>query len=252
MPKLSTDLGTLRTLHPREAIYKTAPLASVNAETFIDCDGASVVTLDLRGTFSLTIAVEGTADGTNWTLIPVRPLNVASVAYVASVAGAVAGVWVGSCAAYRQVRARVTAYTSGSATTTIVADNAVLDPMLQGRVATAFQTATAAAGSAVTLTLAAPTAGLRHYITNIDIEHSASALLVAAAVPVIVTTTNIPTSATFGFRHDAAVAGTMTYNKTSFGFPGLAVSAQNTATTIVCPGTASVIWAVKAAFYVAP
>lgn len=250
MAKLSTDLRSA-TLHPREAIFSTANLGSLNAETIIVSDSCATVTLDLRGTFNLTVEVAGTVDGTNWTLIPMRPINVASVAYVAAVTGSAAGTWVGQCAGYRQVRARVTAYTSGSATTTIAANSATYDNLLFGPVASGIGTNTGAAGAAVTLTLAAPGAGLRHYLTYISINRIATALLTAAAAPVVVTTTNLPGTLAFSFPADAAAQGTLFPLREDFAFP-IASSAQNTATTIVCPATTSVIWRVTAGFYVAP
>lgn len=250
MAKLSTDLRSA-VLHPRETIHATGNLGALNAETIIFADGCATVTLDLRGTFNLTVEVSGTVDGTNWTLIPMRPINQASVAYVAAVAGTAAGAWVGACAGYRQVRARVTAYTSGSATTVIAANNAQYDNLMFGPLTTGIGTTVGAAGAAVTLTLASPGAGLRHYITYLAINRFASALLTAGAAPVTVTTTNLPGSLAFSFAADAAAAGTLDRWREDFAFP-LATSAQNTATTIVCPATTNVSWRVTAGFYVAP
>lgn len=250
MAKLSTDLRTA-TLHPREAIFSTATLGSLNAETIIVSDSCSTVTLDLRGTFNMTVEVAGTIDGTNWTLIPMRPINVASVVYVAAVTGSTAGSWVGRCAGYRQVRARATAYTSGSATTTIAANSAAYDNLLFGPVTSSISTAVGAAAAAVTLTIPSPGAGLRNYLTYLSINKFSTALLVAAAAPVTVTTTNLPGSLAFSFPADAALAGTMDRWGEDFAFP-IASSAQGTATTIVCPATTSVIWRVTAGFYAAP
>lgn len=250
MAKLATDLRSA-TLHPREAIFSTATLGSLNAETIIVSDGCATVTLDLRGTFSMTIEVAGTVDGTNWTLIPMRPINVAAVAYVAAVTGTTAGTWVGQCAGYRSVRARVTAYTSGSATTTLAANTALYDPTIFGPVTNSIGTAVGASGAAVTLTLAAPGAGLRHYLTYLAINRFAAAVLTAAAAPVTVTTTNLPGTLAFSFPADAAALGTIDRWREDFAFP-VASSAQNTATTIVCPVTTGVIWRVTAGFYVAP
>lgn len=250
MAKLSTDLRSA-TLHPREAIFSTANLGSLNAETIIFADGCSTVTLDLRGTFNLTIEVAGTVDGTNWTLIPMRPINQASVLYVAAVTGSAAGTWVGMCAGFRQVRARVTAYTSGSATTTLAANTAPYDPMIYGPNTNSIGTTVGTAGAATTLTLTAPGAGLRHYLTYLSINRFATALLTAGTAPVAVTTTNLPGSLAFSFPAEAAAQGTLDRWREDFAFP-IASSAQNTNTTIVCPATTSVIWRVTAGFYVAP
>ena len=250
MAKLSTDLRSA-TLHPREAIFSTANLGSLNAETLIVADGCATVTLDLRGTFSLTIEVAGTVDGANWTLIPMRPVNQASVLYVAAVVGTAAGTWVGQCAGFRQVRARVTAYTSGSATTTLAANTAPYDNLMFGPVTNSIGTILGTAAAATTLTLAAPGLGLRHYLTYLSINRFATALLTAGTAPVNVTTTNLPGTLAFSFPAEAAAQGTLDRWREDFAFP-IASVAQNTATTIVCPATPSVIWRITAGFYVAP
>lgn len=238
-------------LHPREALFISGTLGSLNAEVLADCDGCATVTLDLRGTFSMTVEVSGTVDGVNWIPVPLRPLNVASVLFVAAVTGTAAGTWVGQCAGFRRVRARCTAYTSGSATTFLAANNAPYDNLMYGPKTANAGTTVGAAAAAVTLTLAAPGAGLRHYLTYLSINRFASALLTAGAAPVTVTTTNLPGSLAFSFAADAAAAGTLDRWREDFAFP-FAASAQNTATTIVCPATTGVIWRVTAGFYVAP
>lgn len=255
MAKISRDLitpvGGTTLLHPRETIIGTGTIGALNAEVIIPVDGCASVALDIRGTFSMTLEVAGTVDGTNYTLLPVRPINVASVAYVAAVTGSTAGTWVGKCAPFRSIRVRCTAYTSGSATTVLTADTAPLDDSLQGLIAPLLVTNTGAAAATVTLTLPAPGAGLRQYIDYIEIERNASALLTAGATPVLVTTTNLPGSLVIGIPAEAAAAGSQYVRSREFAKP-LAASAQNTAVTIVCPVTTAVIWRVTAGYYVAP
>lgn len=251
MAKISKDLS-VGTLHPRENLYVTGNLAALAAEVITDCDGCASFTLDMRGTAVLTVTVEGTVDGVNWTLIPVRALNLASVIYLAAVVyPAGGGVWTGVCAGFRRIRARCSAYTSGSVATVLVASTAVLDQTLQGQITQSITTVTAAAGAVATLTLASPGAGLRHYITYVSINRFAAALMTAAATPVLVTTTNIPGTLVFSFPADAAAQGTMFPLREDFAYPVAAV-AQNTATTIVGPATPNVIWRITAGFYVAP
>ena len=255
MAKISRDLATptggTTLLHPRETLIGTGTIGALNGEVVMPCDGCASVSLDIRGTFSMTLEVAGTVDGTNYTLIPVRPINVASVAYVAAVTGTTAGTWVGKCAQYRSIRVRCTAYTSGSATTVLVASTAPVDDTLQGMVTTTIGTAVGASGAAVTLTLASPGAGLRHYLTYLSINRFAAAVLTAAAAPVTVTTTNLPGSLAFSFPAEAAALGTIDRWREDFAYP-IASSAQATATTIVCPLTTGVIWRVTAGYYVAP
>jgi hypothetical protein len=244
-------LGSLALLHPREAQFVQGALGSVNAEVICDCDGSATVSLDLRGgAFNLTCEVAGSVDGVNWTPIPVKPVNTAAKLYVAAVTGAVPGVWMGSCAGYRKVRARCTAYTSGAATTTLVANTVILDQSLDGLVATPI-TVTAAVGLIATLSIPAPGAGLRNYLTYIAINRIAGLALTAAAVPVVVTTANLPNAMAFSLPADAAAQGTLFPLREDFAYP-LISSAQNVATTIVGPATTGVIWRISAAYYVAP
>lgn len=248
MAKLSLD-RRVGVLHPREALTVSGNLGALNAEIIVDCDGSASVTLDLNGTFNLTIEVSGTVDGVNWRLIPMKPINQAAKQY-AVVAGA-AGAWIGACSGFRQVRARVTAYTSGAASAVLAASLPLPDQSLDGMITPLVVTAVGAAAAAVTLTLPAPAAGLRHYLTYLSIDRFAAAALTAAAAPVTVTTTNLPGSLAFSFAADAALQGTLDRWRESFSYP-LAASAQATATTIVCPTTTGVSWRATAGYYLAP
>ena len=250
MAKLSRDKDAT-TLHPRENLVIAGALGSLNAEIITKADGCTTVSLDLRGVFSQTVEVSGTVDGVNWLPIPMRPVNVAATRFVAVIAGAVAGAWVGDCSPYLTVRARVTAYTSGASTATLMATNAVLGPAFQPWTTTDVQTITAAAGVAATLTISSPGAGLRHYLTYLRIVRFAAAVLTPAATPVLVTTTNIPGTPSFSFPADAAAQGTVFTFQEDFGQP-IAATAQAAATTIVCPATTNVIWRITAGYYVAP
>lgn len=250
MTKISRDLaggsGVGTPLHPRESIFTTGNLAANLAEVSIPCDGCSIVSLDLRGTFVGTVAVQGTVDGTNWELIPIRPRNTGKFLLAVTTAG----LWQASCAGYQKVRALMTPHTSGSATAVLLASNALFDDFAsRGGITTDLGTVTAAAGVAATLTLAAPGVGLRHYLTYIRITRFAAALLTAAATPVLVTTTNIPGALVFSMPADAAAQGTVFVYQEDFAYP-IAASAQNTATTIVAPLTANVIWRISAGFFV--
>jgi len=250
MAKLSRDL-TADTMHPRENLFVAGNLAALNAELVLNCDGASTFTFDIRGTFSGTLEVQGTVDGTNWITIPFRPVNTASIAYIVALTGTTPGAWTGKCAGFRKLRLRESAHTSGSFSAVLMVSNGLLDDSLQGMVTPVLGTATGAAAAAVTLSLAAPGAGLRHYLTYLSIDKFATALLSAAAAPVIVTTTNLPGSLALSFPADAAAQGSIDRWREDFAYP-IAASAQNTATTIVCPATTAVIWRVSAGYYVAP
>ena len=105
----------------------------------------------------------------------------------------------------------------------------------------------AGAGSAATATLPA-VVGLRHYIDGIQVTRSATAALTAAATPVSVTTTNIPGTPAFTFGQDTAGIGIDKTVEFDFGATGIAASAANTATTVVCPAYAGVIWRINVSY----
>ncbi len=253
MAKISRDLATppggVLLLHPRENLFATGNLAAVNSEIIAPCDGSGTVMLEVRGTSSMTLEVQGTVNGVDYELIPMRPKR--GGIYAITVSGAAPGLYVGDCSGYRSVRVRVTAYTSGACSATLSASMQVLNDSLQGAVTPGIGTTTGAAGAAVTLTLAAPGVGLRHYLTYLSMARCATALLTAAAVPVVCTTTNLPGALAFSRSADALAQGVCDAWREDFAY-ALASSAQNTATTIVCPATPNVIWRVTAGFYVAP
>ena len=246
MPKLSTDFR-VGVLNPRENLFRTSSLSSVSADTAIFADGTSTFMFRLSGTFVATVQVEASIDGTNYDVLPMRQLNAASKGYVLSATAA--GTFAGVNPGYTQIRVRCTAFTSGSAVFTLTASNTIQDQSLEADIAGLTVPATGTAGAAVTCTLPA-VSGLRHYITNIRVERIASALLIAAATPVIVTTTNLPGARAYSFPADAAPIGNLFEKVDNFGY-ALASSAQNTATTIVCPATTSTIWRVQVDYYLA-
>jgi hypothetical protein len=143
----------------------------------------------------------------------------------------------------------MTAFTSGAATTVLLATNAIIEDFYRS-VTPTITTAVGATAAAVTLTLAAPGVGLRHYINKLRIERFATALLTAAAVPVTVTTTNLA-GLIIGFPAEAAPQGTLLSETEDFSHP-LAAAAQNTATTFVAPATTGVIWRITAFTFLAP
>ena len=116
--------------------------------------------IDIRGTFVGTAVFEGTVDGTNY--IAMVAYNLTTGAYVASVTAA-ANVAL-SCAGFRRIRVRCSAFTSGAIVVGIRATIADLSTIIEHIPATSGITATAAAGAALTLTIPAAGAGLYHYI----------------------------------------------------------------------------------------
>ena len=143
----------------------------------------------------------------------------------------------------KKLRIRVSAYTSGNCTIYAVADtNKSFNPVSADQdPATLGVTVTAAVGVAATLTLPA-VAGLRHYIDSLHIVRSATAALTASATPVVVTSTNLPGAIAFTFGQDAGGIGVDKEQRLDCGPEGFAASVLGTATTIVMPAYAGVIW----------
>jgi hypothetical protein len=251
MAKISRDLN-MGTLHPRETIYASGTLGAANAEIVQACDGATTLSLDLRGTFNLSLEVAGSVDGVNWTPIPLRQLNVATLTYQALLSGPAPGVYVGKCATFRLIRARVPSWSSGAVTAVLAAHLGQLDDSLAGQISPLIVTATGVVGAAVTLTIPAAGQALRPYLTWLRIDRFAGAALTAGATPVLITTTNLPGTLTITAPADGAAQGTnaIVIDQT-FGFP-IASLTQNAATTIVCPATLGVLWRATAGYYLAP
>lgn len=103
-------------------------------------------------------------------------------------------------------------------------------------------TATGIAGAAVTLTLPA-VIGKFHNISHLSITAYSTAARVGGATPVIVTTTNLLNIPAFTFASAGAV-GTTDIKTVEPTLP-IKSSVSNTATTVVCPATVSIIWRVQ-------
>lgn len=227
-----------------DARAATQNLSLLNAEAIADLNGHCVATFDIRGTFVATIAFEATIDGTNFFAVPV--INQATQAMTTVVTAA--GAFFCGVTGFRRIRARVSAYTSGTAVVAIRASQADYAITTLPYPATLSVTATGAAAAGVTLTIPAGGVGLFHYITRIIVQRFATAALTAGAAPVLVTTTNMPGTRVFSFPADAALQGTI-YSEVIEPSQPLKSTAANTATTIVCPATTSVIWRVTADYY---
>ena len=255
MSKLTRDLAGSAAantpLHPRENNFRAnSILASASADTAIAGDAAGTFVFSVTAIGTQTLVVEGSIDGTNFYALPFRPYNAASVQWVVSTT--TVGQFVGANLGFTQIRVRCSAFTSGSATFSISCAMGNLDQTLQGKPATLAATTTAATGVAATLTIAAPGAGLRQYLTALRIERHTSALLTAGATPTVITTTNLPGSLAFSIPADAAAQGVVYAMVENWGADGLAASAQNTAVTIVAGAVTGVIWRITAYYRVAP
>ena len=81
----------------------------------IEVRGAGAVGLQLTGTWVGTVSFEGSLDGGTFVAINLVPSNSATAATSATANGA----WSGNCGGYSVVRARMSAYTSGTAVVTL-------------------------------------------------------------------------------------------------------------------------------------
>ena len=83
--------------------------------------GEGSLGIDVRGTFTATLIPEGSIDNTNWFTLTINPQ--AGGAGVTSITAA--GSWTIGCAGFAAVRLRCSAFTSGTATCTVVGITAV-------------------------------------------------------------------------------------------------------------------------------
>lgn len=244
----------------RERREATGLLNSNGAEVVFAVNGDEGVTWFGASTaFIGTIEFAGSVDGTNFLPLPAYPLSVASVGgtippsgqpllAIALVAANTAVTYNQLCGQYRAVRCRVTAYTSGSLTVTANADTQPnANTSIAAKPTTLLVTSTGAASATVTATLPA-VAGLRHVLDFIQVTRSATTALVAAAVPVLVTTTNLPGTPVMTFGSDVAGVGVDKEVKLDFGSSGLAASVLGTATTVVAPVYTGVIWRITVGY----
>jgi hypothetical protein len=245
-----------------ESRRNSGVLAANNAELVVDVNGDDSALIFINGTatFNATYNIQGSADGVNFCDLLAYPYSPGSVGGTLPQPGqplvteavnsaVVQRLLCAGVGGLQKIRVRLTAYTSGTATVSINTDSCQsLSPYLRDqKAATLMVTSTGAAAAAVTATLPA-VAGLRHYIYSVKVVRFATATLTAAATPVLVTTTNIPGSPVLSFPAEAAVQGSVYQDSLDYGGAGMASSAVNIATTIVCPATTGAIWRVNVAY----
>lgn len=225
-------------------------LNTLNAEVVMDLNGHATATFDLRtAAANLTVVFEATVDGTNYIGLP--GWNIATESPLAAVVLTTtsAAAYLVKVGGFRRVRARVSAYTSGSVVVAARASHAALETYSRMIPSTLHVTGTAAANTGVTLTLPAAGAGLFHYITNINITRNATAALAGTAT-LVITTTNLPGSPAWSVGNAMNAGGTqidLDYSPTT----PLKSSAANTPTTIVAPVPGlAVLWRLNCTYYV--
>lgn len=138
----------------------TAAAQSVVATGLADMDGVTVTT---AGTFSGTLAFEGSVDGVNWYSIILSRASSLTAEATRALTGATLEAWRGNIAGFTQFRVRCSAYTSGAASINIAPCPAPIEPFAVSGQSVVVSSATLAAGA----NLAADVAnGVRTTATN--------------------------------------------------------------------------------------
>jgi hypothetical protein len=229
-------------------------LASNNADLVLNTNGDSnaIITIRTAVAASLTYSIEGSEDGSNFLPLlayPYSPGLIVALSPVIPILSEAITIAVTrrlcvSCGQLRKIRVRISSYSSGSIDCQITSDtqSSIHQFLNFSGAPSHIVTATGAVSSAVTATLPAPPAGLRHYINNVTIVRSATAALTASATPVVVTSTNLPGPIAWTFGADAGGIGVDKGVSSDFSLIGLAASSSGVATTIVAPAYTGVIW----------
>jgi len=236
----------------------TSVLSALNAEVIMDLAGSAVASFDLRSAAgALTVVFEGTIDGTNYIQIPAFALaqllaaTFSSAIFVPSVVLVTTAnaQYLVSVSGFKRVRARVSAFTSG--TVTIAARATAADFLINNNPvpSSLHITATGVANAAATATLPAPGAGMFHYITHISCMRNATAALAGTAT-LLITTSNLPGNPVWSTGNAMVAGGTqvdVNYTPTT----PLKSLVANTATTVVMPAAgAAVLNRVNVSYYI--
>lgn len=95
------------------------PLAAAQDQVQLSVAGGSAVGFQLTGTFVGTVTFEGTVDGVNWVSLAVQALAETGTTHVTTATAP--GIWTSNVGGLLLVRARMSAYTSGTSTATLQA-----------------------------------------------------------------------------------------------------------------------------------
>lgn len=228
-------------------------------QVFLDLNGNATCMFDIRiaAIATATIIFEGSVDGSNYQQLPAFTMPVpagtlpqTAEGYVSSIVLAgqtLTAQFMVQSAGFRQVRARVSAYTSGSIAIIARASRApgliYLKP-IPSLQATSVQ---GVANTLATLTLATPPAGQFLYLTSLKIMRAGAAALAGTAVLAITTTNLLALAWTVG--NASAAGGTQTDVDFQPAVPMKAATAASVSSvTMPAPG-AGVLWSAQATYY---
>ena len=234
-----------------DARSSSATLGALNSEILMDLNGSAVAVFDLRtGAGSLTLVFEATIDGTNYFGLPALNILTETMLAAVVITTTQASQYVVGVSGYRRVRCRVSAYTSGNVIVASRASNADTAIYARPIPATLGVTGTAAVNTGVTATLAAPGAGLFHYITKIELIKLYSVVGVASGAGTIITSTNLVGNPAWTTEQRAGAAGdTITVINWEQTQP-IKSSVANTVTTFVAPAQLQTIWRWNIQYYI--
>jgi hypothetical protein len=230
----------------------SAALNALNAEAVMDLNGQACATVHvISGVVTQTLVFEASNDASNWIQVPAIKVDTEAIVMGVSITTTTNAIYVVGVSGFRRLRVRVSAFTSGPVTVWMRASRADFAIYAKPFPTTTFVTATAAVNTSATATLAAPGAGLFHYITSVQLTKLYSVVGVAAGAGVIITSTNLVGNPSWTTEQIASAAGTATrvIEHDWSGNP-LKSSVANTATTFVAGAQLQTIWRWNVTYYV--
>ena len=257
-------LGNLYSVSP--VTLQAISINAIGGTQAVTCNGYIGIGLQITsvGTGGQLI-FEGSGDNVNWAAMAGVPNpNGPSITITSNT-----GAWQFDGTGVPYFRVRATALTSGTITgTIIVTSNGSIVQLESGSYATALAgseagwpmrnipiptvltiSSTAAANTALTVTLPAAGTGIFHYITGIEITRNATAALVGGAT-LVITTTNLPGSRAWSVGNAMVAGGTQIDVNITRNSP-IKSSSANTNTTIVMPlPGAAVLWRCNVDYYI--
>lgn len=97
----------------------TTAVGALNAVASAGCEDAEDVGIQISGTFAGTLTFQCSIDGANWVTAAVQPIG-ATAATTWVTTTTTGGIWTRPVGGVKFVRVQMTAYTSGSASVSIV------------------------------------------------------------------------------------------------------------------------------------
>lgn len=157
---------------PLDVDLTAASVGAANGDLFsVDARGIAAILLQITGTFSATVTFQGSDDGTTWSTVNAINASTGVVATTSTAVGLFA-----IPVRTRYVRARVTAWTSGSVTGVYRMRSASLDPVGTTQVVSGTVTANIGTGSLAAGTNAVGDVGVQYRANATGAASVASAL----------------------------------------------------------------------------